>query len=85
MKTVRALLLNLIPPWCGIAAGLLAAYLSIVPFINLALGACFWEQGCEPNHNLKLAAVLAGTCVVSWLAGTITAKLVRRLIIQFSA
>lgn len=85
MQTVRALLLNLVPPWCGVTAGLLAAYLSIVTFINLALSACFWEQGCAPNHNLKLAGVLAGSCVLGLLAGTVTTKLIRNLVARFSA
>lgn len=85
MKMVRALLINLLPPWCGIAAASVAACLVIVPLVDLALGPCFWEQGCGPNQNLTLAGVLAATCGLGLILGKLTAALARRLLVRLSA
>lgn len=82
---IRALLLNLLPPWSGIAAGLGAACLVIVPLVDLAVGACFWEQGCGPNQNLKLAVVLAAACGVGLVLGKLVAELVKRLLVRLPA
>lgn len=85
MNMIRALLINLLPPWCGIVAGLVAAWLVIVPLVDLALGPCVWEQGCGPNQDLKLVGVLAAACGLGLILGKLTAALVRMLLVRLSA
>lgn len=67
----------------GVAVGLFTAFLLGLPMIEIFLGDCFWEQGCEPHHNLKFAgAVLAsglGGSFAGWGAASLFNRLVAKL------
>lgn len=67
----------------GVAVGLFTAFLLGAPMIELFLGDCFWEQGCEPHHNLKFTgAVLAsgfGGSIAGWGAACLFNRLVAKL------
>jgi hypothetical protein len=63
----------------GVAAGLFTAFLLGVPMIELFLGDCFWEQGCEPHEGLKFTGAVLASCLGGLLAGWGAATLFNKL------
>ena len=78
-KAVR----NLFGTALGFVVGTIAAFMLVFPMIDLFTCDTFYEQGCEPHHNLKLFGSLAasglGGIFAGWGAADLFNKLVGKL------
>jgi hypothetical protein len=59
----------------AVALGMVTTVAAIYPIFMLAMGHCFFEQGCGPNEGLKVLGVFLASCV----AGVIVALAAARL------
>ena len=60
----------------GIAVGIVATALLVIPMIKLLLGDCYFEQGCEPHETVKVIASLMAALGVGACAGWSTSRLI---------
>jgi hypothetical protein len=60
----------------GIAVGIVTTALLAIPMIKLVLGDCYFEQGCEPNENVKLIASLLLALSIGAFAGWLTSRMI---------
>jgi hypothetical protein len=73
------LLLNLVPPWAGIAVWLVSSPSAALLILEW-FGDCISQERCGPANLFTLNGVLATAVVVGLLAGVATAKVVRWLL-----
>jgi hypothetical protein len=59
----------------GVALGMLTTVAAILPIFMLAMGDCFFEQGCGPNEGLKILGVLLASCAAGVVVAVTAAKL----------
>ena len=79
MKSLGVLVIKVLTVVLGVAVGLVAAFMLLMPMIELFTCDSFWEQGCEPHHNLKLFGSLGASGVGGLFAGWGAAELFKKL------
>jgi hypothetical protein len=65
----RRTIVNVTPEKIGVIAALISTVMVVVPILDLAMGNCFFEQGCGRNEGLMLAGVFAASCLVGCIIG----------------
>lgn len=71
---------NLFGTLIGLVVGIVTAFMLVFPMIELFTCDSFWEQGCDPRHNLKLFGSLGASGLGGFFAGWGAADLFNRLI-----
>lgn len=69
----------------GVAVGLVTAFMLLFPMIDLFMCDTFYEQGCEPHHNLRLFGSLAASGLSGLFAGWGAAYLFNKLVAKLQA
>jgi hypothetical protein len=59
----------------GVALGMVTTVATLYPILILAMGDCFFEQGCGPHEGLKVLGVFFASCVAGVVVALATAKL----------
>ena len=59
----------------GVALGMVTTVAALYPIFMLAMGHCFFEQGCDPHEGLKVLGVFLASCVAGVVVALAAAKL----------
>jgi len=59
----------------GVALGMVTTVAALYPIFMLAMGHCFFEQGCGPHEGLKVLGVFSASCVAGVVVALAAAKL----------
>jgi hypothetical protein len=59
----------------GVALGMVTTVAALYPIFKLAMGHCFFEQGCGPNEGLKVLGVFLASGVAGLAVALAAAKL----------
>jgi hypothetical protein len=59
----------------GVALGMATTIAAFYSMSMLAMGHCFFEQGCDPHEGLKVLGVFLASCVAGVVVALAAAKL----------